>query len=110
MAKGTTGCLVIALTPKAAKCLSTQFHEKEVYKSYLAIVRGGVKSFPGTSGIIYDPILYTDGNGKLNKSGKPSQTEWELIGSSVRRRYYPLLSQLSLITVLVYSSHFLTEA
>ncbi|KAF8811907.1 pseudouridine synthase [Phlegmacium glaucopus] len=80
--KGTTGCLLLALTPKAAKSLSTQFREKDVYKSYLAIVRGGLKSFSGTSGVIEKPILYTDGRGKVNKKGKPSQTEWELIGSS----------------------------
>jgi hypothetical protein len=93
LAKGTTGCFVIAVTPKAAKCLSTQFHEKDVYKTYWAIVRGGSKSFARTSGVIKDPILYTNGKGKLNKAGKPSQTEWELIGSSVRRCYL-LLSQL----------------
>jgi len=80
--KGTTGCLLLALTEKAAKSLSNQFREKQVYKSYLAIVRGGLKSFPGTSGVVKQPILYTDGRGKVNKAGKPSQTEWELIGSS----------------------------
>ena len=93
LAKGTTGCFLIALTSKAAKCLSAQFHEKDVNKSYWAIVRGGLKSFARTSGVIKHPILYTDGNGKLSKAGKPSHTEWELIGSSVRRRYL-LLSQL----------------
>ena len=90
MEKGTTGCLLVALTPNAAKSLSTQFRENDVYKSYLAIVRGGLKSFSGTSGVIKKPILYKDGNGKINKAGKPSQTEWELIGSSVRRCYSAL--------------------
>ena len=93
LAKGTTGCLLIALTPKAAKSLSTQFHEKDVYKSYWAIVCGRFKP-PRTSGVIDDPILYTDGSCTLNRAaGKPSLTEWELIESSVSRRYL-LLSQL----------------
>ena len=36
----TTGAMVLARTPEAARELSRQFREREVSKSYLAIVRG----------------------------------------------------------------------
>ncbi|CAA7262684.1 unnamed protein product [Cyclocybe aegerita] len=85
--KGTTGCLLVALNPAAATSLSQQFRQRTVYKSYLALVRGGEKSFPEKSGGITDSLIYEDGRGRLCTNGldpdqKTAITEWELLASS----------------------------
>ncbi|TFK27291.1 pseudouridine synthase [Coprinopsis marcescibilis] len=80
---GTTGCLAVATTETAARSLSKQFVTGDVQKTYLALVRGGKETFPTSSGRIESPILYEDGFFKgLGKNGKPSVTEWEVVGSS----------------------------
>ena len=68
-----------------ARDLSRQFQQKTVEKNYLALVRGGIKSFSSTHGQIRSPIQYTDGRAAVHFSdlGSPSVTGWELVGSSV---------------------------
>ncbi|PPQ79964.1 hypothetical protein CVT24_003749 [Panaeolus cyanescens] len=80
---GTTGCLVVPLNHKTAKSLSNQFQsEGAVRKSYLALVRGGPKTFANSSGKISEPILYEDGRGLLDPDGKRALTEWDVVASS----------------------------
>lgn len=50
--KGTSGVLVFALDPDAARTLGQQFERNEVRKSYLAVVRG----WPAEHGIIDHPL------------------------------------------------------
>ncbi|KAI0798154.1 pseudouridine synthase [Abortiporus biennis] len=91
--KRTTGALALAVTANHAKELSRQFAQHTVSKTYLALVRGGEKSFPTTSGTIDSPLL-VDEDGRVylvgsNKSEaisnikpKAAITDWELICSS----------------------------
>lgn len=83
--KGTTGTLLLATTLQSAQSLSQQFQQGTVEKIYLALVRGGDKSFPVKSGIIKAPLQYHDGRVSLESSrrGKTSLTKWEVLGSSV---------------------------
>ena len=77
--------MALAVSPSAAREISRQFAQGHVHKTYLALVRGGAKSFPGTSGRIEDPMIYEDGFFQgYGASGKPSVTEWELLAHSVR--------------------------
>ncbi|KAF9463403.1 pseudouridine synthase [Collybia nuda] len=82
--KGTTGSLVFARTPHQARGLSQQFQQRTVEKTYLALVRGGAKSFESSFGEIRAPIAYNDGRGSLDISeeGLPSLTGWEVVASS----------------------------
>jgi 23S rRNA-/tRNA-specific pseudouridylate synthase len=84
--QSTTGTLVLARTPPVARALSQQFQIRDVHKTYLALVRGGELSFPGTSGEIRAPLKFTDGRVSLAgaKAGKMAATDWQLLGSSVR--------------------------
>ena len=50
--KGTSGVLLFALDPEAARVLGRQFENNEVRKFYLAIVRG----WPAERGIIDHPL------------------------------------------------------
>ncbi|KAF8346654.1 pseudouridine synthase [Amanita rubescens] len=81
---GTTGTLLLATTLQSAQGLSQQFQQGTIEKIYLALVRGGDKSFPVKSGVIKTPLKYHDGRVSLENSrwGKPSLTEWSVIASS----------------------------
>ncbi|KAF9560356.1 pseudouridine synthase, partial [Agrocybe pediades] len=78
----TTGCLVIPLNSVVAREISIQIKQKTFQKTYLALVRGGEKSFDTKSGRLQDHLLYTDGRGSVDKSGKEAITDWELLSSS----------------------------
>ncbi|KAF8957652.1 pseudouridine synthase [Flammula alnicola] len=80
--KMTTGCLLIPITYTSVRSLSLQFRQRTVKKSYLALVRGGERSFPTSSGEIDSPLLYTDGRGAIHSDGKQAITRWELVASS----------------------------
>jgi len=66
-----------------ARSVSQQFRQGTVEKKYLALVRGGEKSFGAHSGIITDRLLYKNGNGQVHRDGKKAITEWKLLASSV---------------------------
>jgi len=84
----TTGALVLAKNLVTARQLAQQFQTRTVSKTYLALVRGGAKSFPSKYGEIREAL-------EINKEGRVSigaacdakfaATDWELIGSSVSR-------------------------
>lgn len=83
--QATTGALVLARTDRTARELSRQFESRTVEKTYLALVRGGRKSFAGTSGEIREPLDFNGGRVTLGISAKAkfAATDWELVGSSV---------------------------
>ncbi|KAJ7356805.1 pseudouridine synthase [Mycena albidolilacea] len=102
--KGTTGSLVLARSLNVAHDLSGQFQRRTVDKTYLALVRGGSRSFPQTSGQIRTFLEFPNGRaslvpqGQLPKASEPkeSQTDWELVASSP---HLPLsLVRLKLLT------------
>uniref|UniRef100_A0A8H8CFR2 21S rRNA pseudouridine(2819) synthase n=1 Tax=Psilocybe cubensis TaxID=181762 RepID=A0A8H8CFR2_PSICU len=94
--KPTTGCLLVALNSVSGKSLSRQFTQGTVQKSYLALVRGGEKSFSSKQGRIEAPISYLDGRAQIDDSGKEAITEWEVLGASTK---IPLsLLRLGLVT------------
>jgi len=80
--KGTTGTLLLAKTLRSAQSLSQQFQQRTVEKFYLALVRGGDKSFPVKSGVINVPLQHHNGTASLARKGKSSVTEWEVLASS----------------------------
>ena len=103
----TTGALLLARSHLQARQFHVQFQERQVKKTYLALVQGGREAFPGTSGSIRNVLMY-DSDGWFNKvsrgksdvaegvsrekgeESRPSRktreviTHWELLGSSVR--------------------------
>ncbi|KAG6890864.1 hypothetical protein C0992_012250 [Termitomyces sp. T32_za158] len=82
--QGTTGALVLGRSSIHARNLAQQFRARTVDKTYLALVRGGAKTFPTKSGQIRTPIKYEDGRASIDRSsnGKPSVTDWEVVSSS----------------------------
>ncbi|KAM6503499.1 Pseudouridine synthase [Amanita muscaria] len=80
--KGTTGTLLLAKTLQSAQSISQQLQQRTVEKFYLALVRGGDKSFPVKSGVINVPLQYHNGTASLARKGKSSLTEWEVLASS----------------------------
>lgn len=54
-------------------------------KTYLALVRGGRKSFTETNGEIREPLDFVGGHVSIGTSAKAkfAATDWELVGSSV---------------------------
>ncbi|KZP27978.1 pseudouridine synthase [Athelia psychrophila] len=82
--KATTGTLVLAKNDRVARELCGQFENRTVDKTYLALVRGGRKSFAETSGEIREPLDFADGYVSLGSTAKAkfAATDWELVGSS----------------------------
>lgn len=82
--KATTGTLLLARGSSAARQFSQQFQSRVVEKTYLALVRGGEKSFPARSGEIRDALEFNDGRVSIGEScaAKFAATDWELIASS----------------------------
>ncbi|KAG2337805.1 pseudouridine synthase [Suillus weaverae] len=68
----------------AARQFSQQFQSRVVEKTYLALVRGGEKSFPTRSGEIRDALECSDGRVSIGEScaAKFAATDWELLASS----------------------------
>lgn len=83
--KATTGALVLAKNLTAARQLSQQFQNRSIGKTYLALVRGGEKSFQARSGEIRDAIEADGGHVSISQScsAKFAATDWELLASSV---------------------------
>ncbi|MFN5337332.1 MAG: RluA family pseudouridine synthase [Bacteroidota bacterium] len=70
--KETSGCLVIAKHALAYRHLAMQFENREVEKTYHAVVEG-IHDFQGT---LVDRNILTSAKGvaKISKEGKPAQT------------------------------------
>ncbi|KAG6331756.1 hypothetical protein ID866_7330, partial [Astraeus odoratus] len=83
--RSTSGALVLAKNVVVARQLAQQFQARTVEKTYLALVRGGEKSFPAKSGEIRDPVMINnDGRVSINEScdAKFAATDWQLVASS----------------------------
>jgi 23S rRNA-/tRNA-specific pseudouridylate synthase len=76
---------VLAKNLTAARQMSQQFHNRSVGKTYLALVRGGEKSFQAQSGEIRDALETDGGHVSVSQSCKAkfAATDWELVASSV---------------------------
>ena len=80
--KDTSGLIVVAKTDEAHEALSEQFREREVYKSYVALVHGSPDQ---NSGIIEAPIARNKHNRlrmKVAAHGRSALSLWK-----VRKRY-----------------------
>jgi tRNA pseudouridine32 synthase/23S rRNA pseudouridine746 synthase len=76
----TSGVMLLAIGPDAQRQLSRLFHDREVDKSYVALVQGAVEQ---TSGIIDIPIRMDPENRPRQVidylQGKHAQTQWRLL-------------------------------
>ncbi|KAH8102681.1 pseudouridine synthase [Cristinia sonorae] len=89
--KSTTGALVLALNKGVARDVSQQLKSRSVDKTYLAIVRGGSKTFPSQTGTISNTLII-DTEGRVSyptaeeKTGefkeKAAVTDWEVLATS----------------------------
>ncbi|KIK27652.1 hypothetical protein PISMIDRAFT_164361 [Pisolithus microcarpus 441] len=83
--KSTTGALALAKNIATARQLARQFQSRTVVKTYLALVRGGEKSFPTRSGEIKDAIeINSDGRVSIGEhcDAEFAATDWEWVASS----------------------------
>jgi len=76
--KETSGVILFATSLVAARSLSRQFREREVEKTYLALVRGTPPEERGTIDLLLREDAYHPGRSVVGrKRGKPSSTDWE---------------------------------
>lgn len=74
--RGTSGLLVFARTPAAAKNLGRQFARRTVEKRYLALVEGG----PPEAGEVDRPLVRREGVAQVDQQqGKASRTLFETL-------------------------------
>jgi 23S rRNA pseudouridine1911/1915/1917 synthase len=78
--RDTSGVLVVARTDQAHRSLARQFHDREIEKTYLALVHGKMKQPQGRidSAIARDPSRRTRMTTKL-AGGRPALTEYRVI-------------------------------
>ncbi len=81
--RATSGCLVLGRHPKALRKLNRLFANGLVEKRYWAIVSGQA---PNSDGLLDLPLKKNDGDShrwrmEVAVGGKPSQTEYRLLGS-----------------------------
>ena len=77
--RDTSGLVLFAKNETSHKYLSQLFEKRNIEKIYLGIIRG---SLPDKSGSIDEPIAehpFRKGEMTVNKKGKPSLTEYEVI-------------------------------
>jgi len=77
---GTSGIMVIGLTPSAVKNLNQQFQARSIKKQYIAMLEGHVTSDQGeiVAPIAKDKLLFP--RVKIcNSSGKNAQTEYQVL-------------------------------
>lgn len=81
--KDTTGVLLFARTPEAAEAIEKQFKQRQVAKTYYAIVDGVIKqktgkidNFLGKIGACHGQTLWGEVAGG---KGLPAYTEWEVV-------------------------------
>lgn len=77
--RDTSGVLVVARTDKAHQALAAQFHDREIEKTYLALVHGRMKQPRGRidAPIARDPVRRTRMTAKL-RSGRAAFTEYRV--------------------------------
>jgi 23S rRNA-/tRNA-specific pseudouridylate synthase len=88
--------LLLARNDRSARNLAREFRERNIDKTYLALVNSSASSILKTksAGTIKHPLL-VDGNGRVGLHGgdgelgsedvvREAHTDWELLGFSVR--------------------------
>ena len=79
--RGTSGLLVFARTPEAAKNLGRQFARRTVEKRYLALVEGASPD----RGDVDQPLVRREGVAQVDATqGKPSRTKYETVSRGPR--------------------------
>ena len=110
ISQDTTGALLLARSRLQAREFQVQFKEREIEKTYLALVQAGKDAFPKASGTLRSVLVYdldgrfdrvvpvkadadkgkdtsrSGGVGDVRIVGKTVEavTHWKLLGSSVR--------------------------
>lgn len=81
----TTGALLCGRNPATQAALSAQFSNGTIERKYLALVRGGEKSFSSQTMQIRTHIDYNDGNAFIPQepSGKACETHLTVLATSV---------------------------
>ena len=97
MYQSCSGVLLLGRTAGIARDLSQQFQARTVEKTYLALVRGGEKTFPSPSGEIRDALEINDGRVSIGQScdAKFAATDWQVIGHSVSVASFSLLREVN---------------
>jgi tRNA pseudouridine32 synthase/23S rRNA pseudouridine746 synthase len=74
----TSGCLLLARNPKALKRFARAFEERQVEKSYVGLLAGGVEQEEGTIELALSKISSAEKGWRMiaAKKGKPSVTHW----------------------------------
>jgi len=76
--KGTTGVILFATSLAAARSLSRQFREREVEKTYRAIVLGTPPAERGRVEVLIEDDPRRPGRVRIDeRRGKPAETDWE---------------------------------
>ncbi|OGS49640.1 MAG: RNA pseudouridine synthase [Erythrobacter sp. RIFCSPHIGHO2_12_FULL_63_10] len=77
----TSGCLLLARNPKALSRFGKAFEERQVEKSYLAILDGVPQGESGTIALSLAKISSKDKGWRMivAKKGKPAITHWQLV-------------------------------
>jgi 23S rRNA pseudouridine1911/1915/1917 synthase len=78
--KETSGVLIVAKTDKAHEELSRQFHDREISKVYLAVVKGKLRRTSGECrGAIGRHSVHRKKMAVLNRGGREAHTEYRVI-------------------------------
>jgi len=86
--RGTSGLLVIGLSPAGSRSLADSFRENQVQKSYMAVVEGVPKPPQGT---IEAPLLLRETarahqpKVRVDDRGKPARTDYEVVEAGRKR-------------------------
>lgn len=88
--KNTSGLMVVARTDRAHRALSAMFHDREVSKTYVALVWG---TFDDDEGTIEEPIGRRPNDRKkmaVVEGGRPARTTWRV------RENFPFAAYVSI--------------
>ncbi|KAJ3544489.1 hypothetical protein NM688_g5738 [Phlebia brevispora] len=91
----TTGVFICGRTKSAVTDLTRQFKARDIEKVYLALVRGGEASFPGSSGQMEN--WWHKKNGYVSASEKQLEPEDRLMRTDWERLASSLIAPLSLV-------------
>ncbi len=96
--KDTSGALVVAKTPSAQYKLSKAFADRNVHKSYLAIVRGVPRSSGRIETLIGRHPVNRQKMAVVSRNGKNAITLYKVIGSGVVGRRTFSLVEVDILT------------
>ncbi|MBD0335617.1 MAG: RluA family pseudouridine synthase [Cyanobacteria bacterium Co-bin13] len=81
----TSGILLLARDPKTSQHLSRQFQQRQVQKTYEAVLEGTIKSLSGLIDLPLSADPQDRPKQKVNRQeGKPSLTRFQVIAPSIR--------------------------